>query len=208
MVGVFSIEVKSVAETNATPQAFFVGNLCGNQTPRDCKPDGFSFEKASFKLLALCTKVLHRPATPIKGCRGQRLAKSVIVNQSEVNNMSAHKRHRHFLPGGDAESALQSAARILVETASASGGAPAGQRRVFQGCQERDLGVWAKESGYLLVSEEALARYSRCSERHRTRQGLNVYHKATYPGNSIILPIDAVMTETNEELASLLEALV
>jgi hypothetical protein len=53
MAGVFSIEVKSVAETNATPQAFFVGILCGNKSLHDLPGTGtasFSRPSALFEV--------------------------------------------------------------------------------------------------------------------------------------------------------------
>jgi len=82
----------------------------------------------------------------------------------------------------NAESALQSAARHLGGTATAGGGTPAGQRRVFRGRQERDLEKWAKEQGFWLNADVALSGFIRGGEEHRTLRGEARYQKATYAG--------------------------
>lgn len=96
--------------------------------------------------------------------------------------MSPHESHRESQQRGDAQSALQSAARVLGATAATRGAASSGQRRILQGRQERDLESWARDSGCWLSAETALADFIRGGEEHRIRRGDEVYHKATYPG--------------------------
>ncbi|MBC8096119.1 MAG: hypothetical protein H7Y43_09930 [Akkermansiaceae bacterium] len=97
-------------------------------------------------------------------------------------NVTHHESHRELEPGRNAESALQSAAHQLGRTASTGGGAPASQRRVLQGRQERDLEIWAKANGGWLSAAEALEGFVKGGEEHRTLRGGQIYHKATYSG--------------------------
>ena len=98
------------------------------------------------------------------------------------NHVFNHESHRQPEPGRNAESTLQSAASQLGGTASTGGRAQAGERRVFQGRQERDLEIWAKEVGCWLNADDTLRGFIKGGEEHRTRRGDVVYHKATYPG--------------------------
>ncbi len=97
--------------------------------------------------------------------------------------MNNHESNLPTPPGGNAEGALQSAARLLGRTASTGGGSPAGQRRVLQGRQERDLEAWAKERGCWLNATEALVGFIRGGEEHRICRGHDLYRKATYAGH-------------------------
>ena len=96
--------------------------------------------------------------------------------------MSNHESNRQPESGRNAESTLQSAARQLGGSAETNGRTQAGQRRILQGRQERDLEIWAKEVGCWLNASDALRGFIKGGEEHRTLRGAQVYHKATYPG--------------------------
>jgi hypothetical protein len=96
--------------------------------------------------------------------------------------MSTYESHREPAPGGNAQSALQSAALVVGGTAAPDGAASSSLRRVLQGRQERDLEAWARESGCWLDPREAIAGFVRGGEEHRVIPGEDLFYKATYPG--------------------------
>lgn len=106
----------------------------------------------------------------------------MIAKDTPVCDMSPHESHRQSEQRGDAESPLQSAARFLGGTACPDGPASSSQRRILQGRQERDLEIWARESGRWLDAAEALEGFIRGGEEHRVLPGDDVFRKATYPG--------------------------
>lgn len=87
-------------------------------------------------------------------------------------------------PEGDAESALESAARQLRASPHPAGTSPARGREILRGRQERDLLAWAQESGRLIEPASYLARIEDAGEEHRV--WLDVpsqrYFKATHAG--------------------------
>jgi hypothetical protein len=100
----------------------------------------------------------------------------------------------------DAESPLESAARQLGRTAIANGGAQASQRRVLQGRQERDLEIWAKETGcWITDADLALKGFIIGGEEHRVLPGSLDFLKATYPGKYgfSVISTDSGPTLTN-----------
>lgn len=97
--------------------------------------------------------------------------------------MSPHESDRKPERRGDAESALESAARQLGRIAAANGGTPASQRRILQGRQERDLEIWAKENGCWLNFDESLQGFIKGGEEHRVRPGDDTFLKATHVGH-------------------------
>src|SRR5438876_872124 len=86
--------------------------------------------------------------------------------------------------GGDAQSALESAARQLRTTPRPAGGFPARERQVFRGRQERDLRAWASENNRLIAPSHYLSSAVRGGEEHRLWPSPDRarYWKATYPG--------------------------
>lgn len=87
-------------------------------------------------------------------------------------------------PGGDAESALESAARHLRATPCPIRGLSARDRDLLEGRQARDLLAWACESGCLIEAADYVGQAQRGGEEHRVwpaGDGRRVA-KATYPG--------------------------
>ena len=86
--------------------------------------------------------------------------------------------------GGDAQSALESAARQLRATPCPTGGFPAREREVFRRRQERDLLAWARENSRLISPADYLPLAVRGGEEHRLWPAADRarYWKATYPG--------------------------
>ncbi|MEO8616131.1 MAG: hypothetical protein ABI600_13385 [Luteolibacter sp.] len=124
--------------------------------------------------------------------------------------MNDHEADQESDSGGNAESALQSAARQLGGTAETRGGSQAGQRRILQGRQERDLELWAKEQGCWLNADEALPGFIKGGEEHRTFRGESIYHKATYPGlyGFTVIPVNGQPTLTHALPGEYLERLL
>lgn len=115
----------------------------------------------------------------VAGRPRKQIAADLGLSSHTVND---HESNRQPEPGRNAESTLQSAARQLGGTAEAGRSTQAGQRRILQGRQERDLEIWAKEVRCWLNAETALRGFIKGGEEHRTLRGDQVYHKATYPG--------------------------
>src|ERR1043166_5007013 len=89
-------------------------------------------------------------------------------------------------PGGDAQSALESAACQLRATPCPAGGVSARQRQVFRGRQERDVLTWARENSQLISPANYIPLAVRGGEEHRVWPAPDRarYWKATYPGCS------------------------
>src|SRR5207253_10546162 len=100
--------------------------------------------------------------------------------------MSDETGHLPDRPGGDAQSALESAARQLRTTPSPTGGVPARQREIFRGRQERDLLAWARQNGREIAPADYLALAVRGGGEHRLwpAPDRSRYWKATFPGSA------------------------
>jgi hypothetical protein len=87
-------------------------------------------------------------------------------------------------PGGDAQSALESAARQLRASPTPAGASAARERKVLRGRQERDLIAWAREQGRLIQPARYVQFAERGGEEHRLwlAEDGQRYFKATYPG--------------------------
>ena len=87
-------------------------------------------------------------------------------------------------PEGDAESALESAARILAGTPRPGGTSALGGREIFRRRQERDLLSWAEKAPCLISAESYLGTLRPGGEEHRiaTPGDRSRYWKATHPG--------------------------
>jgi hypothetical protein len=94
-----------------------------------------------------------------------------------------HESQPYTQPGGDVASPLEAASSFLGGTAAARRTSPADERRICQGRQQRDLKIWAQQSGCWL-KPDMLAPFERGGEEHRIRRGEERYWKATYPGQS------------------------
>ena len=95
-------------------------------------------------------------------------------------------------PGGDAQSALESAARELRASPPPARASPAREREVLARRQERDLLAWAREQGRLIDPARYLPHAERGGEEHRLwlAEDGERYFKATFPGKfgfSVIL---------------------
>ena len=80
---------------------------------------------------------------------------------------------------GNAQGPLQSASDFLGRTPSAGAGAPASQREVLRGRQERDLEEWAKRRECWLDPAGLLDDFEPGGEEHRIQRGERFYLKAT-----------------------------
>lgn len=87
-------------------------------------------------------------------------------------------------PSSDAQSALESAARVLRATAHPIQGVSAREREVLAGRQVRDLFAWARESGRLIEPRTYLPQAARGGEEHRVwpSEQEGRVRKCTYPG--------------------------
>lgn len=87
-------------------------------------------------------------------------------------------------PEGDAEGALESAARLLRASPRPAGTAQARDREILRGRQERDLLAWAREGRGLIDPFTYLSRIEDRGEEHRVWLDLasQRYFKATHPG--------------------------
>jgi hypothetical protein len=105
--------------------------------------------------------------------------------------------------GGDAQSALESAACQLRGTPSATGGTPARQREVLRGRQERDFLTWARENGRLIVADDYLPLATPGGEEHRVwpSPDRSRYWKATHPGYAGFTVIAVGENEDTPDLA-------
>ena len=85
---------------------------------------------------------------------------------------------------GDAESALESAARHLRGTPRPAGTSALGGRKVFRGRQERDLFDWAEKSGHLIPRPDFASLHTFGGEEHRVWESADRarHFKATRPG--------------------------
>lgn len=86
--------------------------------------------------------------------------------------------------GGDAESALESAARHLRASPRPAGAVAAREREILRGRQTRDLVAWAREQGCLIQPAEYSALLEPGGEEHRVwvDERRQFYFKATHPG--------------------------
>jgi hypothetical protein len=87
-------------------------------------------------------------------------------------------------PEGDAESALESAARVLRASPRPAGAAAARGREILRGRQERDLLAWAREEGCLIDCGTYLPRIEDAGEEHRVWLDVPTqrYFKTTHVG--------------------------
>jgi hypothetical protein len=86
--------------------------------------------------------------------------------------------------GGDAQSALESAARQLRTTPNPAGELSTRHRQSFRARQERDLLAWARENRRLIDPADYLPCAIRGGEEHRLWPDADCrrYWKVTYPG--------------------------
>ena len=89
-------------------------------------------------------------------------------------------------PEGDAQSALESAARHLGATPPPTGASALGGREVFRRRQERDLLGWAQENGCIVPAADYVPLLRAGGEEHRvwTPGDGSRHFKATHPGRS------------------------
>src|SRR5438132_12353347 len=86
--------------------------------------------------------------------------------------------------GGDAQSALESAARQLRTSPAPARTSAAREREVLRRRQERDLLAWARDQGRLIQPANYLELAQTGGEEHRVwlaEDGMR-YFKSTYPG--------------------------
>jgi hypothetical protein len=98
--------------------------------------------------------------------------------------MGHETSHLPDRPEGDAESALESAARVLAGTPCPGGTSALGGREVFRRRQERDLLAWAEKTGCLISAKSYLSELRPGGEEHRiaTPGDRSRYWKVTHPG--------------------------
>jgi hypothetical protein len=86
--------------------------------------------------------------------------------------------------GGDAQSALESAARQLRATPNPAGEVSTRHRQVFRARQDRGFIGWARENRRLISPADYLPHAVRGGEEHRLWPDIDCgrYWKATYPG--------------------------
>src|SRR5437588_11858209 len=103
------------------------------------------------------------------------------VPRDFVSNESGHLPDR---PGGDAQGALESAARELRASPPPAGTSAAREREILRRRQERDLLAWARGQGRLIDPALYLPLAERGGEEHRLWLAADRqrYLKATYPG--------------------------
>lgn len=107
-------------------------------------------------------------------------------------------------PGSDAESALESAARLLRAVPCPVGGVSARQREIFFGRQARDLLTWARENSLLTEAASYTSLAQRGGEEHRiwpSADRARVF-KATYAGACGFTVIAADATGNLPELTN------
>ena len=87
-------------------------------------------------------------------------------------------------PEGDAESALESAARHLRASPCPAGTTPARGRKILRGRQERDLLAWARENARLIEPADYLPLCEDAGEEHRVWLDVQTqrYFKVTHAG--------------------------
>ena len=110
--------------------------------------------------------------------------RAVDILSARLDLMPDETGHLPDGPGGDAQGALESAARHLRASPPPAGGSPARQREILRGRQERDLLAWAREQRRLIESATYLGLAERGGEEHRlwlAEEGQR-YFKATFPG--------------------------
>lgn len=87
-------------------------------------------------------------------------------------------------PGGDAESALESAACHLRASPRPAGASPSRERELLRGRQARDLFAWARENDCLIEPASYRGLVEDCGQEHRVwlDEQRQRYFKATFPG--------------------------
>jgi len=87
-------------------------------------------------------------------------------------------------PEGDASGALDAAANHLRASPRPAGAAPAREREILRGRQERDLLAWARERGRLIDPPRYLTRIEDAGEEHRVwlDEARQRYFKVTHAG--------------------------
>ena len=108
-----------------------------------------------------------------------------IDSSGQASDLMLHEAGRvSDQSGGDAESALESAARHLRSSPRPAGASPARQREILRGRQTRDLLAWARENDLLIEPETYAALVEPGGEEHRVwvDEPRQLYFKATHPG--------------------------
>lgn len=98
--------------------------------------------------------------------------------------MSSETGHLSDQPGRDAESALESAARVVRGSSRPAGASPARAREILRRRQERDLLARARENDRLIATPFHISRIEDGGEEHRVWFDMpsQRYFKATHPG--------------------------